>query len=106
MQPLPVCCDCCSHLHRCTVHTCLLVAGTGQNGFGLNWGNGFVTDQSTISSRGLSNPTNFFNQVVAKPYTKKVCDTGSRMLRDMTGALVLLVEYMATCATQSACVQT
>ena len=39
---------------------------------GLNWGNGFVTDPQLISSRGLSNPTNFFNQLVRKPYAKKV----------------------------------
>jgi hypothetical protein len=44
--------------------------GTGQNGFGLNWGNGFVTDPNVIQSRGLSNPTAFFKYLVRKPYVK------------------------------------
>jgi hypothetical protein len=50
----------------------LWVAGTGQNMIGLNWGNGFVTDAQLIQSRGLSNPTSFFNQLVRKPYAKSV----------------------------------
>jgi aryl-phospho-beta-D-glucosidase BglC (GH1 family) len=44
--------------------------GTGQNNFGLNWGNGFVTDPQVIQSRGLSNPTEFFKYLVNKPYVK------------------------------------
>jgi hypothetical protein len=44
--------------------------GTGQNSFGLNWGNGFVTDPQVIQSRGLSNPTAFFRDFVKKPYVK------------------------------------
>jgi hypothetical protein len=44
--------------------------GTGQNGFGLNWGNGFVTDLNVIQSRGLSNPNEFFKYLVNKQYSK------------------------------------
>lgn len=47
-----------------------LFEGTGQNNFGLNWGNGFVTDPEVIQSRGLSNPTAFFKYLVKKPYVK------------------------------------
>jgi hypothetical protein len=45
-------------------------AGTGQNMFGLNWGNGFITDQAIIQQRGLSDPTNFFRQLVTKDFVK------------------------------------
>jgi hypothetical protein len=40
--------------------------------FGLNWGNGFITDRDIISSRGLSNPNAFFQRLLKKPYVKKV----------------------------------
>uniref|UniRef100_A0A383VFK3 Glycoside hydrolase family 5 domain-containing protein n=1 Tax=Tetradesmus obliquus TaxID=3088 RepID=A0A383VFK3_TETOB len=59
-------------LHRITPNRMLFMfEGTGQNMIGLNWGNGFVTDKDTISSRGLSNPTSFFEQVVTRPWVKK-----------------------------------
>jgi aryl-phospho-beta-D-glucosidase BglC (GH1 family) len=44
--------------------------GTGQNMFGLNWGNGFITDKRAIESRGLSDANPFFRALVAKPYVK------------------------------------
>lgn len=40
--------------------------------FGLNWGNGFITDQNVISSRGLSDPNAFFLDLLNKPYVNKV----------------------------------
>jgi aryl-phospho-beta-D-glucosidase BglC (GH1 family) len=46
--------------------------GTGQNMYGLNWGNGFITDRGVISSRGLSDANPFFQQLVRKPYLKSV----------------------------------
>jgi len=46
--------------------------GTGQSGFGLNWGNGFVTDKAVIQSRGLSDANPFFRELVTKPYVDKV----------------------------------
>ncbi|KAI8472618.1 MAG: glycoside hydrolase superfamily [Monoraphidium minutum] len=49
--------------------------GTGQNGFGLNWGNGFVTDMEVIRNRGLSDATPFFRELVTKPYVHKVVIT-------------------------------
>jgi hypothetical protein len=57
------------------------LAGTGQNMFGLNWGNGFITDRDIIDSRGLSNPNKFFQRLVMKPYVKKV-----RGLQEFAGA--------------------
>jgi hypothetical protein len=49
-----------------------LTLGTGQSGFGLNWGNGFVTDQEVIRNRGLSDVTPFFNELLTKSYVNKV----------------------------------
>jgi aryl-phospho-beta-D-glucosidase BglC (GH1 family) len=46
--------------------------GTGQNMMGLSWGNGFVTDQSIIQSRGLSDANGFFQRLVTRPYAKQV----------------------------------
>jgi hypothetical protein len=40
--------------------------------FGLNWGNGFITDYNIINSRGLSDPNPFFSQLVRKPYVAQV----------------------------------
>ena len=42
--------------------------------FGLNWGNGFVTDKQVISSRGLSDANSFFTSLVQKPYYGQVGD--------------------------------
>jgi hypothetical protein len=50
----------------------LLSAGTGQNAFGLNWGNGFITDAELIRSRSLSDAAPFFKELVSKPYVSKV----------------------------------
>lgn len=50
----------------------IIVAGTGQNMFGLNWGNGFITNQAIIASRGLSDPNSFFQDLIRKPYLNSV----------------------------------
>lgn len=42
--------------------------GTGQNMFGLNWGNGFVVDMRIIRERGISDPNPFFKQLLTRPY--------------------------------------
>lgn len=44
--------------------------------FGLNWGNGFITDYNIINSRGLSDPNPFFATLVRKPYADKVRPSG------------------------------
>lgn len=49
--------------------------GTGQNGYGLNWGNGFITDQEIIRSRGLSDAAPFFRELLTKPYVGKTVIT-------------------------------
>lgn len=40
--------------------------------FGLNWGNGFITNQDIINSRGLSDPNAFFQDLLTKPYSNNV----------------------------------
>jgi hypothetical protein len=40
--------------------------------FGLNWGNGFITNQDIITSRGLSDPKDFFQDLLRKPYVGNV----------------------------------
>lgn len=52
-------------------------AGTGQNMFGLNWGNGFITNQDIITSRGLSDPNDFFQNLIRKPYVNNVSGPGT-----------------------------
>lgn len=51
----------------------LFCAGTGQNGIGAAWGDGFVTDGSLISQNGLSDPRPFFDGLLSKPYVGQVC---------------------------------
>jgi hypothetical protein len=57
-------------MHGCAALYCC--AGTGQNMFGLNWGNGFITNQDIIGSRGLSDPNDFFQDMLRKPYVSSV----------------------------------
>jgi len=49
-----------------------LIEGTGQTGYGLNWGNGFVTKPSIIKEYKISDPRPFFNELLRKPYLKQV----------------------------------
>ncbi|WIA18743.1 hypothetical protein OEZ85_003433 [Tetradesmus obliquus] len=49
-----------------------ILEGTGQNNFGLNWGNGFITDTNIIRKYGISDANYFFRQLVSKPYVNKV----------------------------------
>ena len=51
------------------------VEGTGQNMWGLSWGNGFITDYNIINSNGLSDANGFFQQVITKPYIDRVIIT-------------------------------
>lgn len=44
--------------------------------FGLNWGNGFITNQDILTSRGLSDPNSFFQDLLNKPYVNNVCQSG------------------------------
>eukprot|EP00878_Enallax_costatus_P023562 GHUV01025063.1.p1 GENE.GHUV01025063.1~~GHUV01025063.1.p1 ORF type:complete len:271 (+),score=63.78 GHUV01025063.1:645-1457(+) len=46
--------------------------GTGQNNFGLNWGNGLISDVNIIKKYGLSDPNYFFQQLLTKPYVNRV----------------------------------
>lgn len=54
--------------------TVMLVEGTGQQSFpGINWGDGFVTQQDLLSKYYLSSsPTSFFQQLLSKPYLNNV----------------------------------
>lgn len=66
----------------------MLVAGTGQNGFGLNWGNGFITDRDLINNRGLSDATPFFTELMAKPYLNKVMSQLASWLVGLPGLVL------------------
>ncbi len=48
------------------------VSGTGQTKFGLNWGNGFITNPATIQQYGLSDPNPFFQELLRRPYLGRV----------------------------------
>lgn len=53
--------------------TLFFIEGTGQIGaLGINWGDGFVTDASTIQQYGLSDPNSFFQTLLTKPYLNNV----------------------------------
>lgn len=45
-----------------------LVEGTGQVGYGLNWGDGFITDKKAIRETGIDDAAVFLREVVKKPY--------------------------------------
>lgn len=55
----------------------VVLPGTGQNMYGLNWGNGFVTNLDIINSRGLSDPNDFFQDLLTKPYVNSVSSTAA-----------------------------
>ena len=48
-----------------------MLQGTGQAAL-ANWGDGFITDASTIATLGMSDPNLFFQQLLAKPYLRQV----------------------------------
>ena len=52
--------------------TLFFVEGCGQLSFAMCWGDGFVTDPNLISSLGLTDPSQFFNQVVGQPYFNNI----------------------------------
>lgn len=49
-----------------------LIEGTGQTGYKLSWGNGFVVNSTLINEYKLSDPRSFFNEVLKKPYVNNV----------------------------------
>jgi hypothetical protein len=51
------------------------VEGTGQNMWGLSWGNGFITDTDIINGAGISDANPFFQQLATKPYVDRVVIT-------------------------------
>jgi hypothetical protein len=51
------------------------VEGTGQNMWGLSWGNGFITDMEIINGAGISDANPFFQQLAGKPYVDRVVIT-------------------------------
>ena len=50
--------------------TVFAIEGTGQSGLQVNWGDGFATER--IESLGLSDPRQFFNSLLSKPYRNRV----------------------------------
>ncbi|CEG56012.1 glycoside hydrolase family 5 protein [Legionella fallonii] len=49
----------------------LFIEGTGQAALGANWGDGFATDDVTVS-QGISNPKNLFTQLLSAPYLNQI----------------------------------
>lgn len=49
-----------------------LIEGTGQTGFKLSWGNGFVVNQTIINKYGIDDPNWFFQALLKKPYRARV----------------------------------
>jgi len=49
-----------------------MVEGTGQVAYGLNWGDGFITDPVAIRKTGIDDAGWFFKRVVAKHYVGNV----------------------------------
>ena len=52
--------------------TLLLVEGSGQLAYAMNWGDGFVTDRTKIASYGLADANVFFGALLSKPYLSNV----------------------------------
>lgn len=52
--------------------TLLLVEGSGQLGYAMNWGDGFVTDRTKIANYGLADANVFFGALLSKPYLNNV----------------------------------
>lgn len=44
------------------------IEGCGQIPYAMNWGDGFVVDDSIIKEHGITDPKPFFDAVLAKPY--------------------------------------
>lgn len=49
----------------------IFIEGTGQTSIKANWGDGFATDNATVS-QNISNPKNFFTQLASKPYVNQI----------------------------------
>ena len=60
-------------LHALSPSTLFLIEGCGQTKYpGINWGDGFVSEQGLISQYGLSDPGPFFRALAAKNYGDNV----------------------------------
>ncbi|KAI8468681.1 MAG: glycoside hydrolase superfamily [Monoraphidium minutum] len=66
-----------------------LVSGTDQSDYGLNWGNGFVSDPQIIADYGLGDPNPFLRQLVARPYANLVAVSPHVYPPSITGATYL-----------------
>lgn len=49
-----------------------LIEGTGQTGYNLNWGDGFITDKNVIKQYGINDASPFFEAILTKPYLKNI----------------------------------
>lgn len=49
----------------------IFIEGTAQGALFSNWGDGFATDDATVS-QGISNPKNLFTQLASKPYVNQI----------------------------------
>lgn len=49
-----------------------MVEGTGQIGYNLNWGDGFVTNKTIVAKYQISDATPFFQAILKKPYANNI----------------------------------
>ena len=49
-----------------------LIEGTGQTGYNLCWGNGFVTNKSIVDQHNIDDASVFFETLIKKPYLTNV----------------------------------
>jgi len=55
-------------IHSFDNGTLYLIEGTGQVGYNLNWGDGFVTDKNIIAKYDIDDASEFFQRLSTKPY--------------------------------------
>jgi hypothetical protein len=72
-----------------------MVEGTSQSSWGLNWGNGFVTEPDTLRTRGLSDPRPFLQQLLGKPYLDRVIIAPHCYPPSITGSVLTGRELVA-----------
>lgn len=79
----------------------MMIEGTGQLGLGVNWGNGFATDSSIISSTGISDPNPFFSQVLTRQYVDQIIIAPHIYPPSVTGATAQSGQALWTLLSQS-----
>lgn len=67
--------DAMDKIYAVSPSTLMLIEGSmtgGVGNTGINWGDGFVSDDTVLRSTGLTDPRPFFNTLLGKPYLNNV----------------------------------